>query len=215
MRASNVYGASNMTPFFILLLGALIIIAGAVLNFTLFTKDDLPPDNGVFLDEEIITYGEPYAVIQVRNYGDIVIKLEESKAPQTVDNFKNLANKGFYDGLIFHRVIQDFMIQGGDPSGDGSGGPGYTIPPETNNGLKHDKGAISMAKRSGDERMSGSQFFIVQGESGAHHLDGEHTVFGYVVEGMDIVDAIARTQVDSNDKPINTIIMEKVYVYYE
>lgn len=215
MRNSDRYGASNMTPLFVFLLGILLIVAGAVLNFTLFTKDDLPPDNGVFLDEEIVTYGEPYAVIQVRNFGDILIKLEERKAPQTVDNFKNLANKGFYDGLIFHRVIQDFMIQGGDPSGDGTGGPGYTIPPETNNGLKHDRGALSMAKRSGDERMSGSQFYIVQGANGANHLDGEHTVFGYVEEGMDIVDAIARTPVDSNDKPINPVMIEKLYVYYD
>jgi len=153
--------------------------------------------------------------MDVKGFGEIVIFLDETKAPITVANFVKLANAGKYDGLTFHRVIKDFMIQGGDPSGDGTGGPGYTIEPETDNGLKHDRGAISMAKRSGDTRMSGSQFFIVQGAEGAHHLDGEHTVFGKVSQGMDIVDRIANVPKDANDKPLNPVIMETVTIYYE
>jgi peptidyl-prolyl cis-trans isomerase B (cyclophilin B) len=206
---------SGMTPLLVLLVGVMIIAAGAVLNYTLFTKVEQPRDNGEFLDEPNVDYGQPYARIQVKGFGDIVIFLDEEKAPTTVANFVKLANSGFYDGLTFHRIITDFMIQGGDPSGDGTGGPGYTIPPETDNGLTHDKGVISMAKRSGDTRMSGSQFFIVQGAEGAHHLDGEHTVFGKVIEGLDIVDRIANIAKDANDKPINSVIMENVEIYYE
>jgi len=215
MRSFNKDGSSSMTPFFVLLVGVLIIVAGAILNFTLFKKDELPQDNGRFVDEVYVDRGQPFAVIEVTGYGDIVIELNDAKAPETVANFVKLIEDGFYDGLIFHRVIYGFMVQGGDPSGDGTGGPGYTIPPETSNGLEHDRGVISMAKRGGDERMSGSQFFIVQGQDGAHHLDGEHTVFGKVTSGMDVVDRIASTETDANDKPINDVVMEKVTVYYE
>jgi peptidyl-prolyl cis-trans isomerase B (cyclophilin B) len=215
MRPSNTKAASGMTPLLVLLVGVMIIAAGAVLNYTLFTKVEQPRDNGELLDEQNIDRGQPYARMDVKGFGEIVIFLDETKAPITVANFVKLANAGKYDGLTFHRVIKDFMIQGGDPSGDGTGGPGYTIEPETDNGLKHDRGAISMAKRSGDTRMSGSQFFIVQGAEGAHHLDGEHTVFGKVSQGMDIVDRIANVPKDANDKPLNPVIMETVTIYYE
>jgi len=207
--------ASSLTPFLVLILGILIVVSGAVLNEFLFQTDDLPEDNGKYIDEQQIDYGQPYAIISVRNYGDITIFLDDDKAPIAVANFIKLAEQGFYNGLTFHRVIDGFMIQGGDPSGDGSGGPGYTIEGETDNGLTHDRGVISMAKRSGDTRMSGSQFFIVQGDDGAHHLDGEHTVFGHVSEGMDIVDRIANVQKDSNDKPLNSVVMESVIISYQ
>ncbi len=209
-------GASDMVPFLVLVGAIVLVVAGVVLaDFLFFTTEDYPEDNGRFLDERDVNYGSPYAYIEVEGYGTIKIFLDQEKAPITVNNFITLCNRDFYDGLTFHRVIPDFMIQGGDPSGDGTGGPGYTIEPETDNGLKHDRGAISMAKRGGETRMSGSQFFIVQGKEGAHHLDGEHTVFGHVVEGMDIVDKIASVQTDANDKPLNPVIMKDVYIVYE
>jgi peptidyl-prolyl cis-trans isomerase B (cyclophilin B) len=215
MIRTGARAASGMTPLLILLVGIMVIAAGAVLNYTLFTKVEQPRDNGEYLDEKNIDYGQPYARIIVKGYGEIIIFLDEEKAPITVANFIKLANKGFYNDLTFHRVIKDFMIQGGDPTGDGTGGPGYTIEPETGNGLGHDRGAISMAKRGDDTRMSGSQFFIVQGSDGAHHLDGQHTVFGKVTEGMDIVDRIVDVPKDSNDKPTTSVVMESVTIYYE
>lgn len=123
--------------------------------------------------------------------GDIVVDLDAGEAPQTVNNFVFLAREGFYDGLTFHRVEPNFVIQGGDPLGAGSGGPGYTVPAEI--GLEHVKGAIAMARR-GDQvnperASSGSQFYITLAET--PHLDGAYTVFGEVVEGMDVVEAIA------------------------
>jgi peptidyl-prolyl cis-trans isomerase B (cyclophilin B) len=123
--------------------------------------------------------------------GDIVVDLDAEAAPQTVNNFVFLAREGFYDGLTFHRVEPNFVIQGGDPLAAGSGGPGYTVPAEI--GLEHVKGAIAMARR-GDQvnperASSGSQFYITLAET--PHLDGAYTVFGEVVEGMDVVEAIA------------------------
>ena len=123
--------------------------------------------------------------------GDIVVELDAEAAPETVNNFVFLAREGFYDGLTFHRVEPGFVIQGGDPTGSGAGGPGYTVPAEI--GLKHVKGAIAMA-RQGDQvnperASSGSQFYITLAET--PHLDGAYTVFGEVVEGMDVVESIA------------------------
>jgi cyclophilin family peptidyl-prolyl cis-trans isomerase len=123
--------------------------------------------------------------------GDIVVQLDAEAAPQTVNNFAFLAREGFYDGLTFHRVEPGFVIQGGDPNGDGSGGPGYTIPAEI--GLIHTKGAIAMARKSDavnpDRASSGSQFYIAL--EALPQLDGAYTVFGQVVEGMDVVESIA------------------------
>ncbi|MCK5773314.1 MAG: peptidylprolyl isomerase [Thermoplasmata archaeon] len=146
-------------------------------------------------------------------YGNIKIFLDTNRAPVATGNFIKLCNEGFYNGLTFHRVIPGFMIQGGDPSGDGTGGPGYTIEGEADNGLTHERGAISCAKRGDDIRMSGSQFFIVH--QPANHLDGEHTVFGHVVEGMDIVDNITGTRVDSNDRPLDPVVIQRAYIVYE
>ena len=120
--------------------------------------------------------------------GTIRIELAADKAPLTVANFVNLAQRGFYDGLNFHRVINDFMIQGGCPQGTGTGGPGYRFEDETNNGVKHERGVLSMANAG--PNTNGSQFFITHIKT--DWLDGKHTVFGKVVEGLDVVDAIAQ-----------------------
>lgn len=209
-------GGNDLVPLMILGGAILILVLGLVFaNFFIFTTEDLPDDNGRFLDEQIVDRGDPFLYIKVSGYGYIKVDLAEDQAPITVANMEKLCKQSFYDGLTFHRVIPDFMIQGGDPNGDGTGGPGYTIEPETDNGLTHDRGVISMAKRGGETRMSGSQFFIVQGQDGAHHLDGEHTVFGTVIEGMDVVDRITNTQADSNDRPVNTVLIFDMYVEYE
>ena len=131
--------------------------------------------------------------------GKIVLELNFKEAPNTVANFVDLASKGFYDGLTFHRVIPGFMIQGGDPEGKGSGGPGYTIDNEPN-ALKHETGVISMANRGPD--TNGSQFFITQLPQ--PHLDGKHTVFGKVISGQDVV-----CRIEPNDPIINIKIVEK------
>jgi len=130
--------------------------------------------------------------------GPIVIELFDEDAPKTVENFKKLAADGFYDDLIFHRVIPDFMIQGGCPEGTGTGGPGYTFEDEIND-HKIVRGALAMANAG--PNTNGSQFFIVTVGS-APWLDGKHTVFGEVVEGMDAVDAIESTATDARDKPV-------------
>lgn len=128
-----------------------------------------------------------YKVTLDTDKGDIVLDLFPNNAPKTVNNFVFLAQDGFYDGLTFHRVINDFMIQGGDPTGSGRGGPGYRFEDETRgNPLRHEAGVISMANAG--PNTNGSQFFITHSPQG--HLDGKHTVFGKVVEGMDVVNAI-------------------------
>ncbi|MDD7101875.1 MAG: peptidylprolyl isomerase [Candidatus Faecenecus gallistercoris] len=156
---------------------------------------------GCSSDEETLT-GKHHSEIVVQDYGTIKVGLDADQAPITVQNFIDLANSGFYDGLTFHRIIEGFMIQGGDPNGDGTGGSGHTIRGEftqngVNNTLSHTRGAISMARSSAMNSAS-SQFFIVHEDS--TYLDGSYAVFGYVTEGMDVVDAIATsvTAEDSN-----------------
>jgi peptidyl-prolyl cis-trans isomerase B (cyclophilin B) len=128
-----------------------------------------------------------YKATVATDRGDIVLELYPKHAPKTVNNFVFLAEQGFYDGIVFHRVINNFMIQGGDPTGSGSGGPGYKFEDETRgNPLKHETGVISMANAG--PNTNGSQFFITH--SPQPHLDGRHTVFGKVIEGQDVVDAI-------------------------
>ena len=130
--------------------------------------------------------------------GDIVVQLDAGVAPQTVNNFVFLSREGFYDGLVFHRVEPGFVIQGGDPNGDGSGGPGYTLPAEIECGLPHIQGAVAAARLGDavnpDKRSSGSQFYIVENALGASYLDMEYTVFGQVMEGISIVEAIAEVE---------------------
>ena len=135
-------------------------------------------------------------------------------APNTVNNFISLVNKGFYDGLIFHRVISGFMIQGGDPLGKGIGGPGYSIKGEfTSNGFKnpllHERGVLSMA-RAANPNSAGSQFFIMHED--APHLDGAYAAFGKLIEGLDVLDEIASVRTDYNDKPRIPQVMKKVTV---
>ena len=142
------------------------------------------------------------------NHGAIELELFEADAPKTVDNFVKLANDGFYDRVIFHRVIPDFMIQGGDPTGTGSGGPGYTFEDEFNDHMV-DRGALAMANAG--PNTNGSQFFIVTTEA-APWLDGKHTVFGRVTEGMDVVDKIAELPRDARDKPHDDVVIETVSV---
>jgi cyclophilin family peptidyl-prolyl cis-trans isomerase len=138
--------------------------------------------------------------------GDIVLELFDEDAPKTVSNFKQLASQGFYDGLIFHRVIPDFMIQGGCPEGTGTGGPGYTFEDEIND-HKVVKGALAMANAG--PNTNGSQFFIVTTDE-APWLDGKHTVFGEVRGGMDVVDRIGTTKTDGRDRPVEPIGIETI-----
>jgi peptidyl-prolyl cis-trans isomerase B (cyclophilin B) len=140
------------------------------------------------------------------NQGAIELELHEGDAPKTVANFKKLAGDGFYDGVIFHRVIPDFMIQGGDPTGTGTGGPGYTFEDEFNQ-HKVVRGALAMANAG--PNTNGSQFFIVTTES-APWLDGKHTVFGRVTSGMDVVDTISAVETDARDKPREDVVIERV-----
>jgi len=143
--------------------------------------------------------------------GTIVARLEPERAPKTTENFVKLAKKGFYDGLIFHRVIPDFMIQGGCPKGTGTGGPGYHIPDEFHRELRHSKGALSMANSG--PNTGGSQFFIVTKEGGTGWLDNHHAIFGYVVEGQDIVDKISNAPRNQQDRPRTEVRMTKVTIY--
>ena len=140
------------------------------------------------------------------NHGPIVFEMFDDDAPKTVDNMRKLAGQGFYDGLTFHRIIRDFMIQGGCPEGTGTGGPGYTFEDEFNQ-HKVVRGALAMANAG--PNTNGSQFFIVTAES-APWLDGKHTVFGRVTDGMDAVDAISEVDRDSRDKPRDDVTIERV-----
>ena len=156
----------------------------------------------------------PIVRIEMEN-GDVIrCELYPEKAPITVDNFVKLAKEGFYDGLIFHRVIEGFMIQGGDPTGTGMGGPGHTIKGEFRsngvaNDLKHTRGTLSMA-RSMMPNSAGSQFFIMHKD--APHLDGQYAAFGRVIEGIEAVDAIAACQTARGDRPVKEQKMKKVTV---
>jgi peptidyl-prolyl cis-trans isomerase B (cyclophilin B) len=142
------------------------------------------------------------------NHGTIELELYPNDAPKTVDNFAKLARDGFYDGVTFHRVIPDFMIQGGDPTGTGSGGPGYTFEDEIND-HKVERGALAMANAG--PNTNGSQFFIVTTKS-APWLDGKHTVFGKVTDGMDVVDEISEVSRDARDKPDEPVLIERVEI---
>jgi len=140
------------------------------------------------------------------NHGAIAIELYPDEAPKTVENFTKLAGDGFYDGVIFHRIIPDFMIQGGDPTGTGRGGPGYTFEDEFND-HKVERGALAMANAG--PNTNGSQFFIVTADA-CPWLDGKHTVFGRVASGMDVVDDIAGVDTDAADRPRQDVVIERV-----
>ena len=156
----------------------------------------------------------PIVTFKIKNAGTIKAELYPEIAPNTVNNFISLVKKGFYNGLIFHRVIKGFMIQGGDPEGIGIGGPGYSIKGEFNdngfkNDLKHTAGVLSMA-RAMDPNSAGSQFFIMHVDY--PYLDGQYAAFGKVTEGMEVVDRIANTRTDRDDRPYEDQVMEEVTV---
>jgi len=143
------------------------------------------------------------------NHGEIQLELFDEDAPKTVDNFVKLSKDGYYDGLIFHRVIRDFMIQGGCPQGTGTGGPGYEFEDEINDN-KIVRGALAMANAG--PNTNGSQFFIVTTEA-APWLDGKHTVFGRVTSGMEAVDSIEGTETGAQDRPVNDVVIERMEVH--
>lgn len=183
---------------------AALIVAGVLL---LGGKHKNTADDGLL-------HGTYYAQIDVKDYGTITAELYADTAPITVTNFVNLVNQGFYDGLTFHRIISGFMIQGGDPNGDGTGGPGYAIRGEfssngVENDLSHVRGVLSMARSSAND-SAGSQFFIMHADS--DYLDGNYAAFGMVLGGLDTVDVIASVPTDSNDKPRTEQVMRTVYV---
>ena len=154
------------------------------------------------------------AIIEVEKFGTIEAELYKDAAPITVDNFVKLASKGFYNGLTFHRIIKDFMIQGGCPKGNGTGGPGYSIKGEflangVNNPIKHERGVISMA-RAMDPNSAGSQFFIMH--QTAPHLDGQYAAFGKVVKGIEVVDAIASVQTNYFDAPLQKVVIKSIII---
>ena len=153
-------------------------------------------------------------VIEMENGGKIELELDAKAAPITVENFEKLVREGFYDGLIFHRVISGFMFQGGCPEGTGMGGPGYHIKGEfaangVENPIKHVRGVISMA-RAQDPDSAGSQFFIMHAD--APYLDGQYAAFGKVISGMEVVDQIADAVTDYSDRPYDDIVMKRVYI---
>ena len=166
------------------------------------------------IKKEIIMATNPIVTIEMEN-GDIMkAELYPEIAPNTVNNFISLIKKGYYDGIIFHRVINGFMLQGGDPDGTGMGGPGYQIDGEFSsngfkNDLKHEPGVLSMA-RTMMPNSAGSQFFIMHKTS--PHLDGEYAAFGKVIEGMDVVNKIAEVETDFRDRPLMDCVMKKVTV---
>ena len=154
----------------------------------------------------------PIVTFTMENGDTMKAELYPEVAPNTVNNFISLVKKGFYDGLIFHRIISGFMIQGGDPDGTGMGGPGYSIKGEfsyngVDNNLKHSRGVLSMARAQHPD-SAGSQFFIMHAD--APHLDGQYAAFGKVIEGMDVVNEIAECDTDYSDKPLDPQIMAKV-----
>ena len=156
----------------------------------------------------------PIVTIKMNDGGIIKLELYPEIAPNTVNNFISLINKRFYNKICFHRVIEGFMIQGGDPYGKGTGGPGYSIKGEFsangfNNTLKHTRGVLSMA-RAMNPNSAGSQFFIMHQD--APHLDGQYAGFGKLIEGFDVLDKIATTEVDWYDKPIEDVYMDEVTV---
>ncbi len=178
------------------------------------SKEDLgkTQEKGDTLDKSVDKKSKSDMVLMKTNMGDIKIKLYMDKAPITAGNFRDLVEQGFYDEIIFHRVIDGFMIQGGDPTGTGTGGSPNTIPDEFGEGLKHNrKGILSMANSG--PNTGPSQFFITLVPT--PHLDGKHAIFGEVVEGMDVVEKIGKVEKDARDKPLKDVEMTKVTMIEE
>lgn len=195
----------------------LLVIVGAVFVFTGCSKKEQAQTSAarIVASEKGKDQKNPIATITLEDGSTIKAELYPDLAPNTVRNFISLANSNFYDGLTFHRIIKGFMIQGGDPNGDGTGGPGYSIKGEfakngfAQNTILHERGVLSMA-RSQDKDSAGSQFFIMHQE--APHLDGEYAAFGKVIKGMDVVDKIASVEIASHDKPVNEVKIKSITV---
>ena len=199
-------------------ISVILLVVVMVLSLAACGKSDKSGDSGAAAANTEQLTGKHHVVISVRNYGDINVELDADAAPVTVTNFIGLADNGFYDGLTFHRIISGFMIQGGDPLGDGTGGSDTKIKGEfsdngVTNNLTHKRGAISMA-RSSNNNSASSQFFIVHKDS--TYLDGKYACFGYVTDGMDIVDKICKDvkPVDDNGKvnKENQPVIDKITV---
>ena len=194
---------------------SLIVLLAAVLAFGFCGCSPDKKEENVTNDTGI-PEGKVYARIEVEGYGTIELELYPDIAPQTVCNFCSLARQGFYDGSIFHRVIRNFMIQGGDPTGTGSGGPGYVIKGEfTANGftndLEHTRGVISMARMNKPMDSAGCQFFICHQDS--PHLNGQYAAFGRVISGMEVVDAIANVAVNPvNYRPLESVVIKSITI---
>ncbi len=189
-------------------------IISIALSITVLSFTGCSSKKEITNEERIPPKELPIATIEVDGYGTIEAELYPHIAPNTVNNFISLANSGFYDGLTFHRIVNNFVIQGGDPEGTGMGGPGYSILGEFNsnnfkNDLKHTEGVLSMA-RSQNKDSAGSQFFIVTGE--ASNLDGDYAGFGKVIKGMDIVKKIENVDVGINDNPMEKIVIKSIKV---
>lgn len=196
----------RMKRLFLLVFTSLLLLSAC--GAEKFTQTSMPPKS----EETVATLETTKGVIKIKFYPQF--------APETVKNFLELSKKGFYNGLTFHRVIPNFMIQGGDPTGTGMGGetylgPGTMLKAEIVPELKHIRGAVSMARRGNDINSATSQFFIVQNKNGVPDLDGEYTVFGQVFEGMEVADAIVNEKRDANNKPfvpqaIKSVTIESV-----
>ena len=206
-----------MKKWIVLLLAAMLLLslACAKESAAAAKATEAPGEQTIETKEDIdVDKTHPIATITMKDGGVIELELYPEVAPESVKNFISLANSGFYDGLIFHRVIMGFMIQGGDPDGKGTGGPGYSIKGEfaangVENHISHVRGVLSMARAQAYD-SAGSQFFIMHQDG--TYLDGQYAAFGRVILGMDVVDAIAKTTTDSKDKPYKDQVMDTVRV---
>ena len=188
----------------LILLVQVLLVAGCA------SSPSTPPSSATPDNSQKQTTSKPNSVAKFEtSKGDFTVELYEDKAPITTKNFIDLVNKKFYDGLIFHRVIDGFMIQGGDPKGNGIGGPGYKIPDEFHPDLKHDTaGILSMANAG--PNTGGSQFFITLAPT--PHLDKKHAVFGKVKNGLDVVKAIGKVKTGAMDKPVEDVVIKKITI---
>ncbi len=205
----------------LILLIACAALCGCVPAENNVNNENNENNTNVDYSDKLTKASNPVATIEMNDGGIMRVELFYDKAPNTVKNFISLANSGFYDGLTFHRVIENFMIQGGDPNGNGTGGPGYNIFGEfPNNGfdndIKHVRGVISMARKGNPYdpepyyNTAGSQFFIMVDDVAS--LDGDYAAFGFCFEGMDVADAIVSVDTDSNDKPIKDVVIKSIRV---
>ncbi|HNW32762.1 MAG TPA: peptidylprolyl isomerase [Candidatus Dojkabacteria bacterium] len=193
----------------ILLLSIGILIV-SILGLMLTKQSNLSSTS--FMEEEKLANLPNYSATIKTNMGNIEIDLFEKETPNTVSNFVKLSNDGFYNGLIFHRVVEGFVIQGGDPNGNGTGGPGYKFNDEIT-GRKFTRYSLAMANSG--PNTNGSQFFITLGdiaEENLRNLDGGYTLFGEVTEGTEVVDSIGRVQVDEEDKPLTPVVIESITI---